>query len=132
VKIETGAPEDHPTPLPLDTSATPAVVAATPRFPSGTEQGGVRDLAGERLSQLAASEAECAAAQTFGMSADGGRRQHYVAAMEPVGASATDEMALPPVPDNALPAAASYGYPYAGMEPTAAAAGWDYNADLPG
>jgi hypothetical protein len=92
----------------------------------------VRDLTGERLSQLAASEAECAAAQSYGMNADGGRRQHYVAAMAPVGAPATDEMALPPVPENALPAAASYGYPYAGMEPTPAAAGWDYSAELPG
>jgi hypothetical protein len=97
VKIETGTPEDHPTPLPVDTSATPAVVAPTPRFPSGNGQGGVRDLTGERLSQLAASEAGCAAAQSAGMAADGGRRTGYAADMSPLGASYGDEMALLPV-----------------------------------
>jgi len=81
----------------LDASASPAVVAPTPRIPGGSEQGGVRDLAGERLGQLAASEAECAAAQSYGMSADGGRRTGYAAGMAPLGASYGDEMALPPV-----------------------------------
>jgi hypothetical protein len=97
VKIETGTPEDHPTPLLLDASATPAVVAATPRFPSGTEQGGVRDLTGERLSQLAASEAEAASARAFGMSADSGRRTGYAADMSPLGAAYGDLLDLPPV-----------------------------------
>jgi hypothetical protein len=73
------------------------VVSPTPRIPGGSEQGGVRDLAGERLGQLAASEAECAAAQSYGMSADGGRRTGYAAGMAPLGASYGDEMALPPV-----------------------------------
>jgi hypothetical protein len=97
VKISTGTPEDHPTPLPIDTSATPAVVAPTPRFPSGSEQGAVRDATGERLSQLAASEAACAAAQAEGMSADADRRTGYAADMAPMGASYGDEMTLPPV-----------------------------------
>jgi hypothetical protein len=132
MRIEDGQPESHETLLPLDASATPGVVAATPRYPSGTEQGGVRDLTGERLSQLAESEAGCAAAQAYGMTADADRRGRYAASMAPLGASAGDAMDLPPVPDNALPPAASYGYPFAGMEPTAAAAGWDYSADLPG
>ena len=125
MRIETGTPEDHPTPLPIDTSATPGVAAPTPVFPSGTEQGGVRDLTGERLSQLAASEAECAAAQSYGQNADGNRRQHYMAAMSPLGASATDEMVLPPVPAAAVPPAMSDLYPYSGMEPTPAAAGFE-------
>jgi hypothetical protein len=34
-------------------------------------------------------------------------------------------MDLPPIPDNALPAALSYGYPYPGLEPTEAAAGFE-------
>jgi hypothetical protein len=132
MRIEDGAAESHPTPLAIDASHSPGVVGATPAFASGTAQGGVRDLTGERLSQLAASEAECASAQAFGMSADGGRREHYLTTTSPLGASAGDAMDLPPVPDNALPPAASYGYPFAGMEPTPAAAGWDYSADLPG
>jgi hypothetical protein len=97
VKIETGQAEDHPTPLPVDTSATPAVVAPTPRFPSGNQQGVVRDLTGERLSQLAASEAECAAAQASGMAADSGRRTGYQSDLLPLAASYGDEMTLPPV-----------------------------------
>ena len=120
MRIETGTSEPHETPLPLDASATPGVVAATPRFPSWTEQGGVRDLTGERLSQLAASEAECAAAQSAGMSADSGRRAKYAADMAPMGASYGDEMTLPPVPANAIPAEGSGLYPYSGDEPVSA------------
>jgi hypothetical protein len=97
VKIETGEAEAHPTPLALDASHSPAVVGPTPVFAAGNEQGGVRDLTGERLSQLAASEAECAAAQSYGMGADAGRRTGYAADMAPLGASYGDEMTLPPV-----------------------------------
>jgi hypothetical protein len=97
MRIADGTPEDHPTPLPIDTAATPAVVAPTPAFPSGNEQGGVRDLTGERLSQLAAAEANISAAQTAGMSADGDRRGRYAASMAPLGASAGDAMTLPDV-----------------------------------
>ena len=89
MRIADGTPENHPTPLPIDTAATPGVAPPTPAFASGNEQGGVRDLAGERLSQLAASEAECAAAQSYGMNADGARRQHYAAGMAPLGAPAS-------------------------------------------
>jgi hypothetical protein len=97
MRIADGTPETHETPLPVDAAATPAVVAPTAIFPSGNAQGGVRDLAGERLSQLAASEAECAAAQSAGMGADGDRRGRYAASMAPLGASAGDAMVLPEV-----------------------------------
>jgi hypothetical protein len=121
VKISTGTPEDHPTPLPIDTSATPAVAPPTPVFPSGTEQGGVlKDTSGVDFT------AEAAGAMSAGMAADYGRRDHYAASMAPLGASAGDQMALPAIPDNALPAAASDLYPFPGMEPTPAGAGWDY------
>jgi hypothetical protein len=127
MRIETGTPEDHPTPLPLDASATPGVVAATPRFPSGVQQGGaLTNTAGVDFT------ADAAAAMSSGMAADADRRGRYAAGMAPLGASAGDQMDLPPVPDNALPPAMSDLYPYAGMEPTAAAAGWDYSAELPG
>jgi hypothetical protein len=125
VKIETGQAESHQTPLPVDTSATPAVVAPTPAFPSGNAQGAVRDLTGERLELLAASEAECAAAQSYGMGADGDRRGRYEASMKPLGANAGDQMDLPPVPSAAVPPAMSDLYPYSGMEPTPAAAGFE-------
>jgi hypothetical protein len=99
VKISTGTPEDHPTPLPLDASATPAVQAPTRSWPSGTEQGGVRDLAGERLSQLADSAAQIAAAQSAGMNADADRRTFYEADIKPLAAGYGMEMTLPPVPE---------------------------------
>jgi hypothetical protein len=120
VKISTGTPEDHPSVLPVDSSATPGVVAATPRFPSGHDQGGaLTNTAGVDFT------ADAAAAMAAGMSADADRRGRYAAAMGPLGGSAGDDMALPPVYDNALPPAASYEYPYAGMLPTPAAAGFE-------
>jgi hypothetical protein len=125
MRIADGQSEDHPTPLPLNSSATPAVVAPTPRFPSGNEQGAVRDLTGERLNQLAASEAECAAAQAAGMSADSDRRGRYETSMKPLGASAGDQMDLPVVPSAAVPPAMSDLYPYSGLEPVPAAAGFE-------
>jgi hypothetical protein len=134
MRIETGAAESHEAVLPLNPAASPGVQGPTAVAGQLTpaDQTPARDLTSERLGLLAASAAECAAAQSYGQSADGSRRQHYLAGMAPLGASAGDQMVLPPVPDNALPPALSDLYPYAGMEPTAAAAGWDYNADLPG
>jgi hypothetical protein len=125
--IKSGQAESHPTPLPLDASATPGVVAPIPRFPSGAVQGGVvTDISGVDFT------GEAAAAMHAGMAADADRRGRYAASMSPIGASGGDQMAVPVVPDNALPPAQSYGYPYAGTEPTATAAGWDYDAQLPG
>lgn len=105
MRIEDGQAEQHPTPLPLDASHSPGVAPATPAFASGTAQGGARDLTGERLSQLASNEDEIAAAQSFGMSADGSRRQHYLATVAPLGASAGDLMPLssPPLDPAAAP-----------------------------
>jgi hypothetical protein len=119
MKISTGAAEDHPTPLPIDASHSPGVAPPTPAFPSGTEQGGVRDLAGERLSQLGAAETDIAAAQSYGMAADADRRTGYAADMSPLGASYGDEMDLTGLlPDNALPPASQPGwYGNAGDEP---------------
>jgi hypothetical protein len=135
MKIATGASEDHPTPLAVNPSASPGVAPVTPRSgdtPGGSQTAPGRDLTAERLSQLAASEAECAASMSYGMSADGTRRQHYAAAMGPHGSSAGDALPLPVVDDNALPAAGSYAYPWSGMEPVPTAAGFDYDAGLPG
>jgi hypothetical protein len=97
MRIADGAPESHPTPLPYDPGASPGVAAATPRLGPGTGQGGVRDVTCERLAQLAAGEADTAAAQSAGMSADAGRRTGYAADISPLAASYGDEMALPPV-----------------------------------
>lgn len=90
MRIQDGQAEQHTSVLPLDPEHSPAVTAPTPAFASGAQQGAVRDCTAERLGQLAASEAECAAAQSTGMSADSGRRQHYLATMAPLGASAGD------------------------------------------
>jgi hypothetical protein len=120
MKIATGTPEDHPTPLPLDTSATPAVAPPTQRFPSGAVQGGVlADTSGVDFT------GEAAAAMAAGMSADADRRGRYAASTGHHGASAGDQMVIPDVPANVVPPAESYAYPYSGMEPTAAAAGTD-------
>jgi hypothetical protein len=99
VRIETGTPEDHPTPLPLDATATPGVQRPTAVAGQLTpaDQGAVRDLTGERLGQLAASEAECGAAMSLGMGADSARRTGYAADISPLGASYDDEVALLPV-----------------------------------
>jgi hypothetical protein len=95
MRIADGSPESHETPLPLDASGLPAVASATATAPSGMEQGGVRDLTGERLSQLAASAADATAAMHAGMSADADRRGRYAVGMSPLGPSYGDDMALP-------------------------------------
>jgi hypothetical protein len=110
MRIETGAAEAHPSVLPLDTSATPGVVAATPRYPSGTEQGGVlADISGVDF------EADAAAAMAAGMAADADRRGRYLANMQPLGASAGDLMPVssPPLdPAGPLGEAEPWGATY--------------------
>jgi hypothetical protein len=111
--IKSGQAESHPTPLPLDTSHTPGVVAPTPRFPSGTEQGGVlADISGVDFTD------EAAAAMASGMAADADRRGRYAAGMSPLGASYGDQMPLssPPLdpgagPGEAEPTASYYDPP---------------------
>ena len=114
MKIADGTPEDHPTPLGLDASATPGVAPPPVTSGSGTEQGGVRDCTGERLSQLAAAEAEISGAQHSGMSADGGRRRKYELDMAPLAASYGDEMTLPQVTSDMSKHTGSPGSPGAG------------------
>jgi hypothetical protein len=105
MRIEDGQPEQHPTPLAVDAAHTPALASPTPAFASGNAQGAVRDATAERLSQLSAAEADIGAAQAFGMSADGSRRQHYLATMAPLGASAGDVLPVdsPPLDPGAAP-----------------------------
>ena len=120
MRIETGTPEDHLTPLPVDAAHSPGVAPPTPRFPSGNQQGGwLTDTSGVDFT------AEAAAAMAAGMAADADRRGRLAASMAPLGASAGDQMDLPPVPSAAVPPAMSDLYPYSGMEPTPAAAGFE-------
>ena len=94
MKIADGTPEMHETPLPVDTSATPGVAPPTPVFPSGNVQGAVLgDISGVDFT------ADAVAAMHAGMAADADRRGRYASAMGPMGAAATDEMSLPPVPE---------------------------------
>lgn len=95
MRIQDGTPEDHPNVLPLDVGATPAVVAPTPRFPSGNQQGGVlMDTSGVDFT------AEAAAAMASGMAADADRRGRYEQGMSPLGASYGDSMPLSSPPDD--------------------------------
>lgn len=117
--IATGRPENHPTPFPYDPALSPALARQTPVSPSGSEQSGVRDLTGERLSQLASGEADARAAQSAAQGAENDRRGGYHADILPLGAEYGDLLALPVLPDNAVPPAMSGLYPYAGDEPVA-------------
>jgi hypothetical protein len=126
VKIATGSPEEHPTPLPVDYGASPRVASPTAvaSAPDGPTIGG-RDTTGEYQSQRVAAAADVAAAQAAGMAAEHDRRTHYAADILPTGAAYGDAMVVPVVPTNAVPPAMSDLYPYAGLEPVPAAAGFD-------
>jgi hypothetical protein len=136
MKIETGAAEQHPgsgaTPLPLDASGLPGVPPPTPIVPGQLSGPTVdaRDTTGEWQSQREAVEADVAAAQASGMAAEMDRRQSYGGQILPLGGSYGEQMDLPVVPENAVPPAQSDLYPYSGMEPTPAAAGF-YHGDDP-
>ena len=113
MKIPTGEPEQHPTPLPLDASGLPAVAPPTPRFPSETgrdgSQGGVlKDTSGVDFT------AEAAAAMHAGMAADADRRGRYATGMSPLGASYGDDMALPAYGTGGTVAASCYDPPRSG------------------
>jgi hypothetical protein len=82
MKISTGESESHPSVMPLDPRPAPDPV--TPRSPgadspanAASQIGGTRDCTGERVEQMAAAEADVAAAQASGMADELGRRQHY-------------------------------------------------------
>jgi hypothetical protein len=123
VDIATGAAQDHPTPLPLDPQAPVAPVTAAYGQVGG--QGGVFDAAADQEHRLSAAAGDVAAAQHAGMTAETGRRERYAQDMLPQGALYGDEMALPVVADNSLPAASSDLYPWPGQEPVPAAADVD-------
>jgi hypothetical protein len=112
--------------LPYDPSASPGVQAPT-AIVMGQLSGptvDARDTTGEYQSQMAAVEADCRAAQAAGQGAENDRRDHYGQDILPAGAAYGDAMDIPPVPANAVPPAQSDEYPYSGLEPTPAAAGF--------
>ncbi len=102
MKIATGQPEDHPTPLPLNPQPAPDPVS--PQFPgadspadAASQIGGVMPATAMFAEQAAAGTADCAAAMSSGMGADADRRGRYEASMAPLGASAGDALSLPEV-----------------------------------
>ena len=95
MKISTGEPESHPTPLPVDASHSPAVAPPTVREPSGTEQGAVMPTTAMFAEQAAAGTADVSAAMAAGMAADAGRRGGYERDIQPLGAQYGDLMTLP-------------------------------------
>lgn len=120
MRIADGQPEQHPAPLPVDSSVhqvapqTPVATAPTgPTIPG-------RDTTGEYQQQQAAGVADVRAAQQAGMAAEHDRRGRYAGQ---VGSDYGDAVALPVAPDNAVPPAGSYGYPWPGDEPVPAGAG---------
>jgi hypothetical protein len=92
--ISTGEAEQHPTPLPLDSTHTPDVQAQTARVPSGAQQGGVSDTLGQQAERLDGYERDLAAAMAAGMAAELGRRGGYHADILPAGAAYGDTMML--------------------------------------
>jgi hypothetical protein len=110
MRIEDGSSEQHPTPLAVNAAATRGVQRPTAVAGQQTaaDQGGVlADISGTDFT------GEIASAMTFGMNADSGRRQHYLAATAPLGGSAGDLLPIssPPLDPGAAPGEA---------EPTAA------------
>ena len=121
MKIATGETEQHPTPLPIDTSATPGVVAPGPTFPgasgpadAASQIGGVMPTTAMFAEQAAAGTADCAAAMSSGMGADADRRGRYEADISPLGASYGDDLALPPVTSDTSKHTGSPGSPDSG------------------
>jgi hypothetical protein len=133
MRIQDGAAESHPTPLPYDPAACPGTARPTAIVPGQLSgpTAGARDTMGEYAAPLAASERDIAAAQASGMGAEHQRRDHYGQDVLPVGASYGDPMALPLVPANTVPPASSDLYPWSGTEPTPAGAGLDFYAAQP-
>ena len=124
--IATGQPEDHPTPLPVDISATPAMAPPTAVIQGQLTGPTVPAAVVSYPGQMAGTEAAAQAAQAAGHAAETGRRQRYEAGMLPLGSTGHgDQMNLPEVPSNAVPPADSSLYPWSGMEPAPAAAGVD-------
>lgn len=81
---------------------------------SGPLVGGVRDLTGERLGQLATGTADAAAAMSTAMDARNTMLGHYEAQVLPLGGQAGDNLVLPRVPEDAsgsaTPPAGGYLY----------------------
>ena len=127
MEIATGRPETHETPLPLDEGQSPGVAPETPV--AGQLSGptyDARDTTAEFQDQRAAVEADCRAAQAAGMGAREAMLAHYQAQALPLGGHIGDDLPLPPVAVNAVPAMSSDLYPWQGEEPTPAGAGLDF------
>jgi len=93
--IKSGQPESHETPLPLDASHSPGVAPPTQVASNETTQMGPTFINTSGVDFTA----DASVAMAAGMAADADRRGRYAAAMGPMGAAATDEMSLPPVPE---------------------------------
>ena len=132
--IATGAVSPTPDPVHgIDASASPGVqrpgLIQPGQLDGPTEAG--RDMTAEYRATMAAAEAECQAALAPGMAAEDGRRDGYQRQILPAGGSYGDLVDLPPVPDNAVPPAMSDLYPWGGLEPTPASAGYFHGGDEP-
>ena len=114
--IATGTPE----PLPLDASGLPGVQAPTVIADYAMVQGGVRDLTGERISQLDSAESQIAAAMSSGMGIENDRRLAHQSDLLPTGADYGVPMDISGyVYDQTVPPASQDPYLNSGDEPVA-------------
>ena len=90
--IKSGQAESHPTPLPIDTSATPGVAPPTQVASNETTQMGPTFINTSGVDFTA----DASAAMAAGMAADADRRGRYATTMSPLGASYGDSLNLPP------------------------------------
>ena len=125
--VTTGEYSDADPVHPVDASATPGVQAqsATAGLLTSADQGAVMDNQGMFAAQARAGEGDARAAMAQAMDARHAAMAHYAQDILPQGSSYGDAMALPPVPSNALPPAQSSLYPYGGLEPVPAQAGYE-------
>jgi hypothetical protein len=124
--IASGAPEQHPTVLPLADSGpgiSPVawVTPVTGGLTGPTYDG--RSYVGTQAEDVTSGTAACAAAMSDGMTAETDRRHGYQAQALPLGGHIGDQPVIPAVPDASLPPAQSYDYPWPADEPVPASAG---------
>jgi hypothetical protein len=133
MRIQDGSAEDHPTPLPLNESNSPATARPTAIVPGQLSGPTVAaaDTVGQQRERLSGMEADVRGAMASGMSAEHDRRAHYQQGILPTGSAYGDGLPLPPVPPNIVPSEGSDLYPWSGMEPTPAGAGLDFYPGTP-
>jgi hypothetical protein len=119
MRIADGSSEDHPTPLPLDESASPALARPTviASAPGPGNQTPAFDAVSDQSGRLRAYESDARAAMQAGMDARVSMLGMYESDIRPLGADYGSQPALPIVPEAATAPSNSFLYPWQGDEP---------------